>query len=40
VVSFDAAKADRAEALMRQIGGISVPGLNEANNVIRRKETP
>jgi predicted nucleic acid-binding protein len=37
VVSDDAAKADRAEALMRQGGGISVQVLNEATNVMRRK---
>jgi predicted nucleic acid-binding protein len=37
VVSNDAAKADRAEALMRQGGFISVQVLNEATNVMRRK---
>ena len=37
VVSNDAAKADRAEALVRQGGGISVQVLNEATNVMRRK---
>jgi predicted nucleic acid-binding protein len=37
VVSNDAAKADRAEALMRQGGGRSVQVLNEATNVMRRK---
>jgi len=37
LVSADAAKADRAEALVRQGGGISVQALNEAANVMRRK---
>jgi predicted nucleic acid-binding protein len=36
-LSEDAEKADRAEALVRQGGGISVQVLNEALNVMRRK---
>ena len=37
LVSADAKKADRAEALVRQGGAISVQVLNEAANVARRK---
>jgi len=37
LVSQDAKKADRAEALVRQGGAISVQVLNEAANVARRK---
>ena len=37
LLSGDAAKADRAEALLRQGGAISVQVLNEAANVSRRK---
>jgi predicted nucleic acid-binding protein len=37
LLSEDAEKADRAEALVRQGGGISVQVLNEALNVMRRK---
>jgi predicted nucleic acid-binding protein len=37
LVSGDANKADRAEALVRQGGAISVQVLNEAANVARRK---
>ena len=37
LVSQDAKKADRAEALVRQGGTISVQVLNEAANVARRK---
>ena len=37
LVSEDAKKADRAEALVRQGGAISVQVLNEAANVARRK---
>ena len=37
LVSGDAEKADRAEALVRQGGAISVQVLNEAANVARRK---
>jgi predicted nucleic acid-binding protein len=37
LVSEDAAKADRAEQLVRQGGAISVQVLNEAANVARRK---
>jgi len=37
LVSADAKKADRAEALVRQGGTISVQVLNEAANVARRK---
>jgi predicted nucleic acid-binding protein len=35
--SGDAAKADRAEAIVRQGGAISVQVLNEVTNVARRK---
>ncbi|MFZ1963970.1 MAG: PIN domain-containing protein [Roseiarcus sp.] len=37
LVSGDAKKADRAEALVRRGGAISVQVLNEAANVARRK---
>jgi predicted nucleic acid-binding protein len=37
LLSGDAEKADRAEALVRQGGGISVQILNEALNIMRRK---
>lgn len=37
ILSEDAAKADRAEALLRQGGTISVQVLNEVANVARRK---
>ncbi len=37
LVSGDAKKADRAEALVRQGGAISVQVLNEAASVARRK---
>jgi predicted nucleic acid-binding protein len=37
LLSEDIEKADRAEALVRQGGGISVQVLNEATNVMRRK---
>ena len=37
ILSADAVKADRAEALVRQGGAISVQVLNEAANVARRK---
>jgi predicted nucleic acid-binding protein len=37
LVSGDAKKADRADALVRQGGAISVQVLNEAANVARRK---
>ena len=37
LVSGDAKKADRAKALVRQGGAISVQVLNEAANVARRK---
>jgi predicted nucleic acid-binding protein len=37
LLSEDSGKADRAEALVRQGGGISVQVLNEATNVMRRK---
>jgi predicted nucleic acid-binding protein len=37
LLSEDNEKADRAEALVRQGGGISVQVLNEALNVMRRK---
>ena len=37
LVSNDVEKADRAEALVRAGGGISVQVLNEAANVARRK---
>ena len=37
LVSEDTKKADRAEALVRQGGVISVQVLNEAANVARRK---
>ena len=37
LLSADAKKADRAEALVRQGGAISVQVLNEAANVARRK---
>jgi predicted nucleic acid-binding protein len=37
LVSADAKKADRAEAMIRQRGAISVQVLNEAANVARRK---
>jgi predicted nucleic acid-binding protein len=37
LLSEDAEKADRAEALVREGGGISVQVLNEALNVMRRK---
>jgi predicted nucleic acid-binding protein len=37
LVSADAEKADRAEALVRQGGAISVQVLNEAANVARRR---
>lgn len=37
LVSADANKADRAEALVRQGGAISAQALNEAANVARRK---
>ncbi len=37
LVSADAKNADRAEALVRQGGAISVQVLNEAANVARRK---
>jgi predicted nucleic acid-binding protein len=37
LLSEDPEKADRAEALVRQGGGISVQVLNEALNVMRRK---
>jgi predicted nucleic acid-binding protein len=37
LLSEDAEKADRAEALVRQGGGINVQVLNEALNVMRRK---
>ena len=37
LASEDAKKADRAEALVRQGGAISVQVLNEAANVARRK---
>jgi predicted nucleic acid-binding protein len=37
LLSEDIGKADRAEALVRQGGDISVQVLNEATNVMRRK---
>jgi predicted nucleic acid-binding protein len=37
LLSEDTEKADRAEALVRQGGAISVQVLNEAANVMRRK---
>ncbi len=37
LLSEDTKKADRAEALVRQGGGISVQVLNEATSVMRRK---
>lgn len=37
LLSEDTEKADRAEALMREGGAISVQVLNEAVNVMRRK---
>jgi len=37
LLSEDTEKADRAEALVRQGGGISVEVLNEATSVMRRK---
>ncbi len=37
LLSEDSKKADRAEALVRQGGAISVQALNEAANVARRK---
>ena len=37
LASDDAAKADRAEAIVRQGGAISVQVLNEVANVARRK---
>ena len=37
LLSEDAEKADRAEALVRAGGGISVQVLNEATSVMRRK---
>ena len=37
LLSEDTAKADRAEALVRAGGGISVQVLNEATSVMRRK---
>jgi predicted nucleic acid-binding protein len=37
LLSEDAEKADRTEALVRKGGGISVQVLNEALNVMRRK---
>ena len=37
LLSADAKKADRAEALVRQGGAISVQVLNEAANVARRR---
>jgi len=37
LASDDAAKADRAEAVVREGGAISVQVLNEAANVARRK---
>ncbi len=37
LLSDDIAKADRAEALVRKGGAISVQELNEAANVMRRK---
>ena len=37
LLSEDAEKADRAEALVRQGGGVSVQVLNEAASVMRRK---
>jgi predicted nucleic acid-binding protein len=37
LLSADAEKADRAEALVREGGAISVQVLNEAANVARRK---
>ena len=37
LLSGDAAKADRAEALVRKGGRISVQVMNEAANVMRRK---
>lgn len=37
LLSDDMNRADRAEALVRQGGGISVQVLNEAANVMRRK---
>jgi predicted nucleic acid-binding protein len=37
LLSEDAEKADRAEAVVREGGGISVQVLNEALNVMRRK---
>ena len=37
LISGDAKKADRAEALVKQGGAISVQVLNEAANVARRK---
>ncbi len=37
LLSEDTEKADRAEALVRQGGGISVQVLNEATSVMRRK---
>jgi len=37
LLSEDTEKADRAEALVRRGGGISVQVLNEATSVMRRK---
>jgi len=37
LLSEDTEKADRAEALVRQGGGVSVQVLNEAASVMRRK---
>ncbi len=37
LISEDAGRADRAEALVRRGGAISVHVLNEATNVMRRK---
>jgi predicted nucleic acid-binding protein len=37
LLSEDAEKADRAESLVRQGGGVSVQVLNEATNVMRWK---
>jgi predicted nucleic acid-binding protein len=37
IASDDAAKADRAEAMVREGGAISVQVLNEITNVARRK---